>query len=107
MTARYSRYWSAHRALLAVYRAKRRAEVGPYISKQTDMFVIVPDGYSFIRPDLMAHLEKVVDRLEARIRPLSAKAEKEVEAFLASTATPVPPSADAEQGNTETSKAAE
>jgi hypothetical protein len=40
MRAKYQRNWSAERALLLAYRAKKSAEVDPFVGLETDMFVI-------------------------------------------------------------------
>jgi hypothetical protein len=84
MLARHS--WNSPLAdtLLRVYIAKKRAEAAPGVGKDTDMFLIGPQlGYSsMVRPDVLAKLEKIYQKLIKGEAKTLKDAEKEMKAHV-------------------------
>lgn len=88
MRVGYERSWSVARALLLAYRAKKAAEVDPFVGKATDMFVIslggtAPPGLSDV---LFNEIEKihaeVIEQNDAARQKADERIEHYVEEFL-------------------------
>lgn len=67
-------YWHC---AMALYEAKKRAEIAPGVGKNTDMFFISRDGFSRLDDAVFAALEHIHPTIMERIRSLEEEAIKE------------------------------
>lgn len=81
MRVQFDRSFSVARTLLLAYRAKKAAEVDPFVGKATDMFVLVPGGANppSLHDDLYAEVERAHRRLERQEQKTRANADERIE----------------------------
>lgn len=63
MHNQYERTWGTARAIFLAYTAKRRAEVDPYVGRETDIYILGPgdNPYTQLEPEIIQRLESAYD----------------------------------------------
>jgi hypothetical protein len=87
MRARFDKRFSVARTLLLAYRAKKAAEVDPFVgSTETDMFVLAPgaapDQVPGLHADLYAEVQRVHNRLMKQDSTARRKADERIESSV-------------------------
>ena len=82
MFAGYTNKWEFPEALLLVYSAKKRAEAAPGVGKETDLFMITAQGFTWIGEEARKRLNEIYLAAEAKQKEASDEARKEIRNYV-------------------------